>query len=154
MLTVHTLGGPRMLKEAVRSSKEAAAQFEIEKPKILGVTVLTSMDNKALKKIGIDKDAKAMVLSLAKEAVECGLDGVVASAKETKVLRKALGKKFLIVTPGIRPGNSEKGDQKRVATPAEAIKKGSDFIVVGRSIISAKDPKQEAEKILKEMKDA
>lgn len=154
MLTVHTLGGVDMLREAVESARVAAQQLQAEAPKILGVTVLTSMNNKSLKKIGIKKDLKEMVVQLAESAKKAGLDGVVASAKELRLLRKTLGEDFVIVTPGIRPRGSSKADQKRVVTPREAIEKGADYIVVGRPITQAKNPKLEVEKILAEMKNA
>lgn len=154
MLTVHTLGGANMLKEAVKSVENCAKQINIKKPKILGVTILTSMDARGLKSIGIEKDLKEEVTCLAGLAGSEGLDGVVASAREIPYIRKAAGKNFIIVTPGIRPEGSSKGDQRRITTPGEAIKKGADYIVVGRPIIEAKDPKDAAEKILKEMRNA
>jgi len=152
MLTVHTSGGREMLKEAVSAANTAAKQLKTVRPKIFGVTVLTSMDNKALSDIGVDKKVKDIVLYLAKTAKDSGLDGIVASAKELPLVKKALGKDFSVITPGIRPLTHEKADQKRVVTPSEAIKKGADFIVVGRPITGAKNPKLAAEEILSEMK--
>lgn len=122
MLTVHLSGGKEMLQAAVSVPN---------RPKIVGVTVLTSQseDNTASK-----------VLELAKLAKDAGLDGVVCSVAETAMIKKALGKDFLVVNPGIRPKDSSSNDQKRVATPKEAIDAGADFIVMGRPILEAKDP--------------
>ena len=154
MLTVHASGGADMLKGAVRAAKICAEQLNVNRPRILGVTVLTSMDNKDLKNIGINKNLESIVLYLAKFSKEHHLDGVVASAREISHIRKAVGKDFIVVAPGIRPKGSTRGDQKRVLTPAEAIKRGADYIVVGRPIIEAQDPKLMAEEILAEMKNA
>lgn len=154
MMTIHTLGGEEMLRKAAESARLTSEKLKMQRPKLLGVTVLTSMDGRALRKIGMGLDVKEAVRRLAGSAKKSGLDGVVASAKEISMLRKTAGKDFIIVTPGIRPAGSSKGDQKRVATPGEAIKRGADCIVVGRSVIGAGDPKLEAEKILMEMKDA
>ena len=154
MFTVHTLGGPEMLRSAVEIRNQTSAKLNIEKPKILGVTILTSMDNESLKNIGMNGDVKEAVSCLAGLAKRAGLDGIVASAKEITCIKKALGKDFTVVTPGIRPRSVSKGDQKRVVTPGEAIAKGADYIVVGRAITAAKNPKVEAEKILVEMKNA
>jgi orotidine-5'-phosphate decarboxylase len=133
MLTVHTCGGAEMLKAAVR---EIAGR-----PIILGVTVLTSVAG----------NVQQEVLRLAKLAQECGLNGVIASPQELKPLRQAVGEKFMIVTPGIRPAWSETGDQKRIMTPAEAVASGANYIVVGRPIIAAADPRAAALCIKTEM---
>jgi len=154
MFTVHTLGGPEMLRSAVEIRDQTSAKLKIEKPKILGVTILTSMDSKSLKNIGMNAEVKEAVACLAGLAKRAGLNGIVASAKEIACIKKALGKDFTVVAPGIRPKGVSKGDQKRVVTPGEAIAKGADYIVVGRPITAAKNPKIEAEKILAEMKNA
>lgn len=138
MLTVHAQGGEEML----RAASEAAAGFK-NRPLIVAVTVLTSQ---------ADKNAKVKVLSLARVALRCGVDGVVSSARECAVLRKALGEKCIIVTPGIRPQAADIGDQKRVATPKAACQAGSNYIVVGRPIVKAKDFRQAAEDILNELR--
>jgi len=104
-----------------------------------------------LKKVAIDGNIQGTVLRLARLAKEAGLDGVVASAKEAAAIRKEMGKDFLIVTPGVRPAGADRADQKRVATPAEAIAAGADYIVVGRPITGAKDPVEAARNIIKEM---
>jgi len=154
MMTVHTLGGEEMLRKAAESARLTAERLKMQRPKLLGVTVLTSMDGRSLRKIGMGADVKEAVRRLARSAKKNGLDGVVASANEISMLKKTVGRDFIIVTPGIRPAGSSKGDQKRVATPGEAIKRGAGYIVVGRSVIAAGDPKSEAEKILTEMKNA
>ena len=140
MFNVHASGGFDMMKKAVEGAEEESEKLGVSRPKILGVTVLTSMDKEALVKIGINKSAEDQVLDLARLAKEAGLDGVVASPEEIIAIRKNTGKDFLIVTPGVRPQGSETGDQKRVATPKEAFEKGADYIVVGRPITKAKDP--------------
>jgi len=135
MLTVHACGGPEMLKAAAAVPR---------RPQLLGVTVLTSVGG----------EVKEEVRRLAKLAKECGLEGVVASPQEVRLVREAVGKNFLIVTPGIRPAWAEAGDQKRVMTPAEAAAAGADYIVVGRPIVTAKDPAQAALRVIEEMTSA
>ncbi len=133
MLTVHTLSGPTALKEVSRVSGRS-------KTKILGVTILTSICQHFLQDLKIQRKLSEEVLYLAKMAKRCGLEGVVCSAREAKLIRKNLGKNFIIVTPGIRPKIAPADDQKRTATAEEAIKAGSNFLVVGRPILEAKDP--------------
>jgi len=154
MLTVHTLGGSLMLKEAAESAMRSARKFNTRKVKIVGVTVLTSMDNKDLRGVGISRDLKKEVISLAKLAKKQGLDGIVASAAEAKHIRKVTGKNFIIITPGIRPSGAAKDDQKRIVTPKDAIRNGASYIVVGRPIIEAKNPRAATIGILKEIEDA
>ncbi|MDP3787494.1 MAG: orotidine-5'-phosphate decarboxylase [Candidatus Omnitrophota bacterium] len=146
ILNVHTLGGSEMMRKAAEAVKGLS-----ERPKILGVTILTSMDQKAINEVGIEKSVEEEVLNLATMARDAGLDGVVASPQETGAIRKKLGKDFIVVTPGVRPEWAAKGDQKRIATPSSAIKSGADYIVVGRPIIEADDPAEAAKKILEEM---
>lgn len=151
MFNVHASGGFDMMKAATQACAEEAGRLKKAKPKILAVTVLTSMDENALKNTGINDNISSQVVRLAKLAKEAGLDGVVASPQEARLVREAIGKDFLIVTPGVRPASAGAGDQKRVATPKEAITQGADFIVVGRPILEAKDPVQAAVEILKEL---
>jgi orotidine-5'-phosphate decarboxylase len=139
MLTLHISGGPEMLKAAAEAAKQAAKQLRINRPLLIGVTVLTSQ-----------KTNPAKVLQLAKLGLDCGLDGVVCSVKEAALLRKNIRKKFVIVTPGIRPKISGKHDQKRTASALDAIKAGSDFLVIGRPILEERDPLIALEKILKD----
>ena len=146
MMTVHTSGGSKMLKAAA----EAAAQ-STTKPIILGVTVLTSLDDTDLQEQGITAGVKAHVLRLAGIALQAGCGGIVASAQEASHLRQALGTGFIIVTPGVRPSGSEVGDQARVVSPADAISAGANYIVVGRPITAASNPATAAASILNEM---
>lgn len=151
MFNLHSLGGYDMMKETVDLVELEAKNSGVEKPKILAVTILTSMDGKGLKNVGINGAVKSEVLKLARLAKRAGLDGVVASAQEAGLIRKDLGENFLIVTPGVRPQWASSGDQKRIATPRKAIKDGADYIVVGRPIIEAKDPVFAAREILREI---
>lgn len=132
MITVHTIGGKQMLEAAVCGARNKAEELKIKWPFIVGVTVLTS-DNPGV-------NTTEMVLGRALRAKDAGLDGIVCSVWEAAVVREALGKDFLIVTPGIRPNEIDPGDQKRVATAAGALKAGANFIVVGRPILEAADP--------------
>jgi orotidine-5'-phosphate decarboxylase len=143
MMTIHTQGGSEMMKAAADAARKRAAELGVTRPLVVGVTVLTSDAGGG--------NVSALVLERAKLAQAAGLDGVVASAQEAGMLRKELGKDFVIVTPGIRPAEAEAGDQKRVETPASAIKSGSSFLVVGRPIVKAKDPKAAAQAILDEI---
>lgn len=129
MLTIHISGGREMIEAAVNAAAREAGRLRITPPLLIGVTVLTS------------KDAQpAEVLRLAKEGLSCGLDGVVCSVKETAYLREMINNDFYIVTPGIRLAAENKNDQKRIATPRQAIEAGSDFLVIGRPILEADDP--------------
>ena len=151
LFNVHALGGYDMMKKAALAAGEEAKNLKIEKPKVIAVTVLTSMDENNLKKTGIDDNMENQVLRLAKLAEASGLDGVVASPAEVRLIRKNIRKDFLIVTPGVRPLWAAAGDQKRIAAPKEAVDNGADFIVVGRPIIEAPDPLAAAKKILEEI---
>lgn len=151
MLNVHALGGYDMMKRSVEAVAEESARLNIVKPKVLAVTILTSLDGKALKETGIGAGSKEAVLKLACLARKASLDGVIASPSETKLLRKELGEDFLIVTPGVRPVWAASNDQKRIATPCAAIKDGADYIVVGRPIAESKNPAEAAREVLKEI---
>ncbi len=152
MFNLHTLGGLEMMREARLSADEEAKSSKIYPPIILGVTLLTSMNEGVLRTdLGSKRGLEEEVLHLAGLAREAGLNGVVASPKEARVIRQALGRDFIIVTPGIRPAGWPGEDQKRVATPREAIDSGADYIVVGRPIIRAEDPMQAAQKIIEEI---
>ena len=148
MLTVHAAGGRRMLEAAVEGARQGAKQ---NPPKIVAVTVLTSLDRAALCELDIDKAPADLVGAWAVLAAESGLDGVVASAHEAAALRRDFGEDFLIVTPGIRPASSVTDDQRRVVTPAEAIQAGADILVVGRPITGAEDLVEAAVSIVEEM---
>ncbi len=151
MLNVHALGGRNMMTQAVWSVHKTAEELKMDPPKILGVTVLTSLKEADLKEVGVKKKLNKEVEALAVLSKESGLDGVVASGQEIELIRKAAGKHFLIVTAGVRPTWAAHGDQKRIVTPREAVEKGADFIVVGRPITQHPNPMEAAEKILEEI---
>ena len=152
MMNVHAAGGKTMMYSAVQSVHKAALEKKSPAPKILGVTVLTSLTDRDLKEVGVSKKVKQQVQDLAVLSQLCGLDGVVASGQEIKLIRALAGKNFLIVTPGVRPVWAPHGDQKRVMTPKEAVKEGADYIVVGRPITQHPQPLVAAEKILEEIR--
>jgi len=152
MVTIHTMGGRKMLAEAV---KAASAQPENRiRPLLLGVTVLTSLDDSDLEVMGFKKDHISSVLNLVGAAVEAGLDGIVCSAGEVKKVREKYGYDFYIATPGIRLPEDDIGDQKRVSTPRDAITGGADFIVIGRPITTKKDIGGAVDLYLEEIKGA
>jgi len=151
IFNVHASGGLDMMKKAVEGAEEESEKLGVARPKILGVTVLTSLDKTALNKIGITKTPGEEALNLASLAKEAGLDGVVSSPEEIISIRKSIGKDFLIVTPGVRSEGSEAGDQKRVAAPKEAFERGADYIVIGRPVTKAKDPVKVIRSILESM---
>ena len=136
MLTLHILGDEEMLRAALSAAKEEARKLKIKRPLLIGVTVLTSKES-----------SSSDVLTLAKIGIDSGLDGVVCSAREASFLRRQIKKKFFIVTPGIRPKGAALRDQKRTTTVEEAIRAGSNFLVVGRPILEAKDPLAAAKKL-------
>jgi len=162
LLNVHTLGGLAMMQAAAKARDDSNIPKSLL-PKLIGVTILTSMDNPALQEVGIAGPASRRVVKLARIAQKAGLDGVVASPREVRAIRRACGKNFLIVVPGVRPevggpsGRIRKrktDDQARVATPAEAIRAGADYLVVGRPITAAPDPESAARSILDEIASA
>ena len=136
MLNVHISGGSAMMQ----SAKDAILSHRDRKPILIGVTVLTSISSTELLEIGIDNNLKDHVVKLAKLAYQSGLDGVVCSAEEAKLLRNSMPADFILVTPGIRREKDAAGDQKRVITPSQAIRNGSDYLVVGRPITQAASP--------------
>ena len=152
MFNVHASGGYEMMKAAADAAIETSIKLGIKKPLILGVTVLTSINQEILEKeVGVNKAVKEHVVHLAKLAKSAGLDGVVASPHEIKDIRDACGKNFIILTPGIRPAGEEINDQKRIMTPKQALEQGADFIVIGRPIRNAENPVEAAKNIIKEM---
>ena len=144
MMTVHTIGGKEMLQRASAAAKDKAKVLGLNKPFVVGITVLTSDESK--------DDLSSIVLQRARLAMESGLDGVVASSHEAAMIRKECGEDFIIVTPGIRPSGSDAGDQKRITTPKEAIENGSNYLVVGRPILKAANPLAAAKDILEEIR--
>ena len=155
MLNVYMSGGANMLQEAKKSLIEAAKANNLPQPKLLGVTVLTSMTSEVLENdLKIQTQLNDYVLHLAILGIKNGLDGIICSANEAKLIRENIKSDFLIITPGIRPLWAQSNDQKRIATPKEAILNGVTHIVVGRPITEDKDPVGAAEKILEEIEDA
>ena len=154
MINVHASGGTAMMQAAARAARETSAKLGRPAPLMIGVTVLTSMDLPALRSVGVERSVLDHVIALALMTQQAGLQGVVASAQETPEIRKACGPDFTIVTPGIRGASagSERNDQSRTMGPAEAIKAGANYIVVGRPIIAATDPRGAAAAIVDELK--
>lgn len=156
MLTIHAAGGPEMMRRAVEAAEETADRQGTERPFIVAVTVLTSIDSNLLRQVGFVDDAAESVRRLATIAAESGVDGVVASPQEIKAVRSSVtDRRFLIVTPGIRldasANPSKPDDQKRVASPAFALSAGADYLVVGRPITGAADVARAAEQIVADM---
>jgi orotidine-5'-phosphate decarboxylase len=149
MVNVHTAGGLRMMQAAADAARTTAAAAGRQPPLVIGVTVLTSMNAEGLAEVGIGIPVVAQVERLARLARDAGLDGVVASPQETSLIRRACGDGFTIVTPGIRGGAaaSAKDDQERTMTAGEAVRAGASYLVVGRPIIGAPDPREAAERI-------
>ena len=146
MVNVHALGGQGMMEKAA----EALSSYQ-QRPKLIAVTILTSMGGEDLIKIGLPESAEANVLNLAQLAENSGADGVVCSPKEVTALRAARGADFQLVTPGIRPEWAAKGDQNRITTPAQAIDMGSNYLVIGRPITGAENPMEALAKIEQEL---
>ena len=145
MMTIHTTGGTGMMQAVARDLHE---KFGTAKPLVVGVTVLTSLDDKALGDMGIASGMDTQVVRMAKLAESSGLDGVVCSPREIQMIRAALRQDFKIVTPGIRMSGQSVDDQQRTATPREAITSGADYIVVGRAVTHAPDPRSALETLL------
>lgn len=154
MINVHASGGGAMMQAAARAAADAAASTGRPAPLVIAVTVLTSMDERALRQVGVERPLLDHVLTLARLAQDAGLHGVVASPQETAAIREACGPDFAIVTPGIRGASAgqEKNDQARTMGPAEAVKAGATYIVVGRPIIAAPNPKAAAQAIVTELR--
>ena len=153
MINVHASGGIPMMEAAVRAGREAAQRLRRPPPLLIAVTVLTSMDEAGLRDTGIHRSLLDHVVALARMAQAAGLDGVVASPQETASIRKTCGDRFIIVTPGIRGASAgnERNDQRRTMGPAEAIQAGASYVVVGRPIIGAPDPRAAAVTIADEL---
>jgi orotidine-5'-phosphate decarboxylase len=148
MLTIHTSGGSEMMRAAEKSAQDTAKLPGLQSPLVLGVTVLTSLDNAALGEIGFQPDTARQVERLANLAVKAGLRGLVCSPLEIAALRKILPAAIQLVTPGIRTGAEKADDQKRTLTPREALQAGANWLVIGRPIYAAENPRAAAEKIL------
>ena len=152
IFNVHASGGMEMMKRTAEAVSETAVREGIERPKVIAVTLLTSMDDQALGEISIDTAAKQLVSHFARAAADSGLAGVVASPQEIELIRSVvLQQNFLIVTPGVRSANDAADDQRRTMTAAEAVRAGADYLVVGRPIIAAVDRVEAARRIVADM---
>lgn len=151
MMTIHTSGGRAMMAKAAETARQVSGELNRPKPVLLGVTVLTSLKDSELAEVGVTGDVASQVLRLAGLAKAAGLDGVVCSPQEIEALRKEFGRELVIVTPGIRPPWAAAQDQKRILTPAEAVAKGADFLVIGRPITGAASPEEAFLRIVEEL---
>jgi orotidine-5'-phosphate decarboxylase len=151
MFNVHASGSLAMMRLTVREVNRVCRQESLRKPLMLAVTVLTSLNESDLKKVGVTGEVADQVVRLALLSHKAGMDGVVAAPNEVGEIRAACGRRFVIVTPGIRLQKSKRDDQKRVMTPADAVRAGVDYIVVGRPIMEAADPVKAAREIISEM---
>ncbi|MFM7141320.1 MAG: orotidine-5'-phosphate decarboxylase, partial [Alphaproteobacteria bacterium] len=154
MFDVHASGSLEMMRVTVSEVQKTCRKEGLRRPKILAVTVLTSLSRDDLQKVGVRAGVESQVVRLARLAHEAGMDGVVASPHEVGPIRRECGRGFVIVTPGVRPRQAEWGDQKRVMTPGEAIRNGADYLVVGRPILDAPDPAAAAREIVSDMERA
>ncbi len=156
IMTIHTSGGAAMMTAAAQAATEAAKNVDgnninYVRPIIVGVTILTSMDDSDLRDVGLSPPVESQVVRMARLAKKSGLDGVVCSPFEITALREACGPDFKLIVPGIRPTGSSKGDQKRTMTPRDAVARGADYIVIGRPITEADDPIKAAQDIAREL---
>lgn len=152
IFNVHASGGVEMMKRTADAVSETAVRESIERPNVIAVTLLTSMDDAALGEIGVDRAAKRLVTHFAGAAADSGLDGVVASPQEIRIIRDAVAQpNFLIVTPGIRSAADDANDQRRTMTATEAVRAGADYLVVGRPITGAADRVEAARRIISQM---
>ena len=147
MVNVHASGGERMM----RAAREALESFGSRRPRLIGVTVLTSTAEEELASVGVSRGLNEQVVALAKLTKDSGLDGVVCSAREASVLKSECGADFALVTPGIRPAGAVADDQRRIVTPMDAVKNGSDYLVIGRPITGAEDPAAALQAIVTEL---
>ncbi|MDX6695588.1 MAG: orotidine-5'-phosphate decarboxylase [Blastocatellia bacterium] len=155
IFNVHAAGGSEMMKRTAEAVAEVSEREGLARPKVIAVTVLTSSDAATLKEVGLMFEPGEQVARLARLAAECGLDGVVASPLEVELVRSVVEHEdFVLVTPGVRPAGVDAHDQKRVMTPAAAVRAGADYLVVGRAILDADNPAQAAQLILEEMRGA
>jgi len=152
IFNVHASGGAEMMQRTAEAVAETADREGLAKPKVIAVTLLTSLDQNNLEQIGLNGEPRAVATRLARMAAECGLDGVVASAQEIEPIRRAItSSEFLIVTPGIRSTNNPLDDQRRTLTAAEAIRAGANYLVVGRPILTAERPVDRARQFVEEI---
>jgi orotidine-5'-phosphate decarboxylase len=154
MMTIHLSGGRAMITAALNAAQAESQAMGVTRPKIVGVSVLTSLGGDDLKEIGINKTPVEQVALLARFAASCDADGMVCSAEDLAQIRSSVPKTLMLITPGIRPSWSVKGDQKRIATPNTALKAGADLLVIGRPISDAPDPVLAVQQITAEMESA
>ncbi|MCX8021607.1 MAG: orotidine-5'-phosphate decarboxylase [Syntrophorhabdaceae bacterium] len=150
MVNIHALGGFSMMREAKINLVNTIKKLNLPRPKVIAVTVLTSIDDSELERMGIDVPVSVLTRNLTLLAKEAGLDGVVAAGSDIEMIRGLCGKDFIIVTPGVRIDDKQ-GDQRRVITPFEAIKKGASYIVLGRTIMENENPKAKLEELWREL---
>lgn len=151
MLNVHAAGGVAMMRAALDAAGDTAARVGVRRPLVIAVTVLTSLADNDLTAVGQQGPAADQVRRLAALAGSAGLDGIVCAPTEIELLRREMGRDFVLVTPGIRPAGAAMGDQKRVMTPGEAVRRGADYLVIGRPITAASDPAAAARAIADEI---
>lgn len=155
IFNLHAMGGSKMMRAAVEAVNEAVERESLARPLILGVTVLTSHTQESLNEVGIQRELEDEVVTLTRLCKASGIDGVVASPQEIVPIRNAVNdRNFVVLTPGVRPAGAALNDQSRVMTPADAIRAGADFLVLGRPITAAKDPALAAKKIFEEIEQA
>lgn len=155
LFNVHAAGGSEMMRRTMAEVYEASLRENLQRPSVIAVTVLTSADDAQLAEVGFASNVLQQVERLARLTADCGLDGVVASPQEVSLVRAIVEQpRFLVVTPGVRPAGVAPDDQKRTRTPAEAIRAGADYLVIGRAILQAPAPASAAEEIIKEMQQA
>jgi orotidine-5'-phosphate decarboxylase len=154
IFNVHACGGSEMMRRTAEAVAETAERERFTRPQIIAVTVLTSADDSVLNEAGFSSNTKEQAARMARLADEAGLDGVVASPHEVELVRETVGRRdFIVVTPGVRPAGTDRDDQRRVMTPAEAVRAGADYLVVGRAILKASDPALAAQRIIEEMRE-
>lgn len=151
MFNVHASGGAEMMRTCMDKVQEVCAKANAPVPTLIGVTILTSFNEEGIAKVGYKNNIADTALNLAKLAQSSGLNGVVCSPHEVSIIKEACGKDFLTVTPGIRPSWAAVGDQKRITTPSDAVRIGVDYMVVGRPITKAENPKEAAQKVIAEV---
>lgn len=155
IFNVHACGGSEMMRRTVETVAAVAERESLRRPQVIAVTVLTSADDSVLAEAGFSSKTAEQAARMARLANAAGLDGVVASPHEVKLIRETVGRDdFIIVTPGVRPSGLDHDDQRRVMTPAEAVRAGADYLVVGRAILTAPDPAQAAHRMIAEMQQA
>ena len=151
IVNLHASGGPAMMTAAAEAGRRFSEESGRPAPLLVAVTVLTSLDDEALSRVGVDRPVEQQVVALARLAQDCGLGGVVASPRELTSIKSACGPGFKVITPGVRPTWTVAGDQRRITTPAEAVRLGSDYLVIGRPITGADDPQAALQRIRDEI---